>query len=191
MARGGSSSPADSLERSAGFWLRAYPRRWRAAFGDDFVGVLAETADPDARRVGPKEAAAIVQAGWALRLREHPPLLPWLAYRGLDRRLPSRYESWVADDLFGSLWFLRFMCGPSIIWCTVMWFGVADQQVDEMLRVMAPAVVGAGLVCFFMVGAFGTRKRRAVWQRHISPEVPWSLLSLRDREQMQRDAGRA
>lgn len=93
--------------RSVRFWSRAYPRRWRAARGDELLGLLADLADPAARRLDARSAADLVRAGWATRLREHPPLGPWLLYRIADRRLPGRLP-WVADDIAGRGYLARF-----------------------------------------------------------------------------------
>ncbi len=99
----------DRYERSARFWLRAYPRRWRELHGDEALAVLLDLApEPDdggaPRGIGAREAWGLVRAGWALRWREHPPLGRWLLYRSLDLRLPARYWWWVADDIHGALY---------------------------------------------------------------------------------------
>lgn len=96
-----------SLERSARWWMRAYPRRWRVIFGEDFVGVLSDVAAPNTRRVPLREAAEIVRSGWALRLRERPPFWRWLGYRCFHVKLPEQYRFWVVDDLLGVLFGLR------------------------------------------------------------------------------------
>lgn len=100
---------ADRYERSARFWLRAYPPRWRRLHGDEALAVLLDLAPaPDdagpPRGIGAREAWGLVRAGWALRWREHPPLGRWLLYRLFDARLPARYWWWVADDIHGALY---------------------------------------------------------------------------------------
>jgi hypothetical protein len=90
---------AEQFERSVARWLRAYPRRWRVARGAEMTAVLADLAEPGARRVGARTAAGLVRAGWATRWREHPPLGTYLAYRLFERRLPVRYHPWVRDDI--------------------------------------------------------------------------------------------
>lgn len=96
-------APRHSFERSARFWLNAYPRRWRELHADEFVGVLEEVARSGGSglpgRLPRAEIGGLLKAGVALRWREHPPLWDWLAYRGLDVRLPARYWWWVADDI--------------------------------------------------------------------------------------------
>ncbi len=99
-------------ERSARFWLRAYPSRWRERHGEEALAVLLDLEPPGAtpdgarpgRGIGAREAWGLVRAGWALRRREHPPLGPWLLYRLFDARLPARYWWWVADDIHGALY---------------------------------------------------------------------------------------
>lgn len=95
------------FERSVGRWLRAYPRRWRTARAAEVTAVLADLAEPGAHRLDLRSGLGLVRAGWATRWREHPPLLPWLGYRLLDRRLPVRYRPWVRDDIAGALLMLR------------------------------------------------------------------------------------
>lgn len=113
---------ATRFERSARFWLRAYPRRWRRGRADEVVGVLMELAGAGAervaadaperaavldRRVGARTAVDLLRHGWATRVRDHPPLHRWLGYRFLDVELPHRYRSWAADDIDGALYMLR------------------------------------------------------------------------------------
>ncbi len=104
-----SAGGADRYERSARFWLRAYPPRWRRLHGDEALAVLLDLAPrPDdagaPHGIGPREAWGLVRAGWGLRWREHPPLGRWLLYRLFDARLPARYWWWVADDIHGVLY---------------------------------------------------------------------------------------
>lgn len=188
--RGTGAGPADAVgerpggaqvERSARLWLRAYPRRWRAAFGEDLVGLLVETGRPGARRLPAREVAAIVRAGWALRLREHPPLLRWLGYRLLDVRLPLRDQHWVVDDIGGRFYparinavFFVFITGWS--WSSSVargWKETAPFLVIYLVLVVVAALPGTA--------ALWRYRRRSAWQRHVSPEVPVSLLARRDR----------
>ena len=86
------------LVRSARFWLRAYPRRWRAARGEEVLGLLADLAGPGDGRLDARTAVNLVRSGWATRWREHPPLGPWLLYRMFDRKIPREYRGWAHDD---------------------------------------------------------------------------------------------
>lgn len=93
--------------RSVQFWSRAYPRRWRAARGDELIGLLADLAAPGARRLDVRSALDLVRGGWATRLRERPPLGPWLLYRLFGTRSLRDHLGWVADDIAGALFPLR------------------------------------------------------------------------------------
>ncbi|WP_264029566.1 hypothetical protein [Cellulosimicrobium sp. SH8] len=105
----------DRYERSARFWLRAYPPRWRRLHGDEALAVLLDLAPsstvPDgahrSRGIGAREAWDLVRAGCGLRWRERPPLGRWLLYRVFDARLPAPYWWWVADDIHGALYHCR------------------------------------------------------------------------------------
>lgn len=89
------------LVRSARFWLRAYPRRWRTARGEEVLGLLADLAGPGDGRLDARTAVNLMRSGWATRWREHPPLGPWLLYRTFDRRIPREYRGWAHDDIDG------------------------------------------------------------------------------------------
>ncbi|RYV51474.1 hypothetical protein [Pengzhenrongella frigida] len=102
------STPANPrFTRSAALWLRAYPRRWRAARAAEMTEVLADLAEPGASRLGLRDAVDVIRNGWATRWREHPPARPWLAFRLTDRRLPAQYDAWLWDDLTGGLYPFR------------------------------------------------------------------------------------
>ncbi len=97
----------EQFERSARFWLRAYPRRWRRERADEVLGVLADLAEPGATRVGVRSALGLLLAGWAVRWRGRPLPHRWLGYRVLDLRLPREYRGWIADDIDGCWYALR------------------------------------------------------------------------------------
>lgn len=94
-----------AFARSVGRWLRAYPRRWRAARGEEITAVLADLAPAGARRLDLRSGLGLLLAGWATRWREHPPLLAYLGYVGLELRLDPRYRDWARDDIEGP-WFV-------------------------------------------------------------------------------------
>ncbi len=48
----GAGGDGRGFERSARFWLRAYPRRWRRDHTEEVLGVLADLAEPGARASG-------------------------------------------------------------------------------------------------------------------------------------------
>lgn len=101
----------DAVERSARFWLRAYPRRYRDARGAEMLGLLLDLTPPGARTIGVRAAANLVWSGWRTRVRTRPPLGPWLLYRLFDRRLRG-HQGWVRDDVEGTLGPVRRMLVP-------------------------------------------------------------------------------
>ena len=99
-----SVTDAARLERSARFWLRAFPRRWRASHGEEALGLVLDLAAPGASALTAREVAGVVRGGLATRWRGRPPLAAWLLYRLFDVRVPARYLPWVADDVAGALY---------------------------------------------------------------------------------------
>lgn len=175
------ANDADRLERSARLWLRAYPRRWRAAFGDDLVGVLLEVGPPGTRRVTAREAAAIVRAGWALRLREHPSLLRWLGYRFLDIHLPLPFQHWVVDDILGRFYLARMNAPFFVLMAGWSWYWSVSRDWNEALPFLWMYLVVTVVTSLSFMTPVWQSRRREAWQRHVSPEVPRSLLSARDK----------
>jgi len=130
------------LVRSARFWLRAYPRRWRAARGEEVLGLLADLAGPGDGRVDARTAVNLVRSGWATRWREHPPLGPWLLYRMFDRRVPREYRGWAHDDIDGFWRPLRtYLTGVSFLPIIMMIPGLRDSA-GFVLVVLAVSSVG-------------------------------------------------
>ena len=157
-------------ERSARFWMRAYPRRWRAARGEELVGVLLDLAPPDARRVGARTAFDLVRGGWLTRLREHPPLLAWLGYRVLDRRVPGRYRAWAKDDIDGLFYGARvFLSGLWVLAVfgilTARSGGASGEVFGSAPQIALLLLVGMALSALF---APGYRRRRALLL-HLAP----------------------
>ena len=107
------SAPGPRFERSVAFWLRAYPRRWRAVRGAEVQALAADLAAPGATRLDARSAAGLVVGGWATRWRTRPPWRVYLLYSGFERRIPPRYRAWAADDLEGRFYGLRLaLRGP-------------------------------------------------------------------------------
>ena len=168
--RGGSTRQRAQFERSARFWLRAYPRRWRAARGEELLGVLLDLAAPGARRVGTRTALDLLRGGWATRWREHPPLLPWLGYRVLDRRLPQEYLAWAKDDIDGALHGARVFLSASWVFVfPALVFARSEGNLGDAVgaTVKMALVLLAGVVLSALF-APGYRRRRAVLQ-HLAP----------------------
>ncbi|WP_069386194.1 hypothetical protein [Cellulosimicrobium cellulans] len=163
-------------ERSARFWLHAYPQRWRDAHGDEALAVLLDLAPPvpdggrAPRGIGAREAWGLVRAGWGLRWREHPPLGRWLLYRTLDVRLPARYWWWVADDIHGALFAWRTKAFNMVIVLAV-WFGVPALQgwlFGQSPVTYSPWLVLVLLVTFAVGGAIFRRLHVArAWRKHV------------------------
>ena len=97
----------DPFSRSVRLWLRAYPVRWRAARGEELLGVLRDLAGPDATRLTLREGLGLVRAGWATRWRSGPPLLTRLTYHLFERRIPAAYRQWARDDIDGRWYSMR------------------------------------------------------------------------------------
>jgi len=96
------------LDRSAAFWLRAFPRRWRAERTAEVAEVLADLAPVGATRLDLRTATGLVRAGWAVRWRQRPPVGAFLRYRLLGRRPSRAYDGWLRDDLEGALYPWRY-----------------------------------------------------------------------------------
>jgi hypothetical protein len=119
MPTAGAESPAGNADtlaeaqivESIEFWMRAYPRRWRQARGQELVDVVVDLAGPGARRLDPRSAFDLVRGGWATRWREHPLPHTWLLYRLVDRRVPVAYRSWALDDIDGFWYPMRRFLG--------------------------------------------------------------------------------
>ncbi|MGN8244684.1 hypothetical protein ACTHAM_001786 [Cellulomonas soli] len=146
------------FERSVSRWLRAYPRRWRAARAAEVTAVLADLAEPGARRLDLRSGLGLVRSGWATRWREHPPPLPWLGYRLLDQRLPAQHRAWVRDDLAGGLLHVRAL-SPYFAFMGYLAFR------DDGLTGLVMMTTGIVVVSWVLLG--GHRRRESV-RRHLS-----------------------
>ena len=93
--------------------MRAYPRRWREARGEELLGLVVDLAGPGARRLDARSAFDLVRGGWATRWRAHPPAYRWLLYRTFDRRIPAAYRSWALDDIDGFWYPMRRFLGSA------------------------------------------------------------------------------
>ena len=160
------------FERSARRWMRAYPRRWRATYGDDLVAILTDVAGDRARHIPAREAAGIVRAGLSLRWREHPAFWPWLAYRYMGRRLPEKYRNWVIDDLLGPLYTARVISAPFLVFVLPSYVSLT------VSGVLDPSWHVIWVVVFALSAFTGRRFRpRSDWMKFIGPVVPYELLS--------------
>ncbi|MBE7701685.1 hypothetical protein H9623_15435 [Oerskovia sp. Sa1BUA8] len=176
-------APEERFERSARFWARAYPRRWREIHGEELLAVQRDvalaaaeaTGKPAPDRLPPEEIRSLLRAGWGLRLRERPPLWRWVLYR-FGLRLPARYWWWVADDIRGAFYSVR-----DALWGMVLIYGgmtaglavyavVVGRQVTDVVPPIYATwffwgVVGAVVM---MAATFQREYRtRTAWYRHV------------------------
>ena len=167
------------FDLSARLWLHAYPRRWRATYGPDLLGMLADVAPERARTVPVREGLAVLRAGWALRWREHPGFWAWLGYRWLGRRLPGRYRCWVIDDLLGPLYEVRTML-PIYVLAAVISVGGPIWMFGESSAPppWAPAFLLAWFAFLILVAMVFKHAARYVWAKHIGGNYPTALLPL-------------
>ena len=88
-------------ERRLSLAMHAFPRRFRAARGEEIRGVVAErVAAGDTTAYSWRACADVVLSGWRERLRTRPPLGRYLWYR-FGGRLPAQWHGWMRDDLDG------------------------------------------------------------------------------------------
>lgn len=171
-ARG--AQPADRFERSARFWLRAYPVRWRAVRGAELVGVLRDLAGPDATRLPLREGLGLLRAGWATRWRDGPPLGTRLAYRWLDVPIPPRYREWARDDIDGR-WFDTRRILRSLVPILVAIWGVpvalGDPPIDLVPGLVVFAVILPVTLWFDLVRPVRDPYRRRAVNRHLMPRA--------------------
>ncbi|MGV8967767.1 MAG: hypothetical protein ACOH2F_15985 [Cellulomonas sp.] len=152
--------------RNVAFWLRAYPRRWRAVRGTELSGLVLDLAAPDARRLGWRAALDLVRGGWSTRWREHPPLLSWLLYRVFDRRIPGAYRAWVLDDIDGVLFAPRQIL---FSWLVMIYAVVLPHTGST-------SIPGSWVVGFFVVTLISSlimwpeHNRERARLKHIAPQ---------------------
>src|SRR6478736_4754206 len=132
--------------RSVGRWLRAYPRRWRVARGAEVTAVLADLAPAGARRLDLRSGLGLLVAGWATRWREHPPLLAYLGYVGLELRLDPRYRDWARDDIEGPWfavrrWLVTFAVVGVIAWLPALGGDALSFDSSTFFRAWAPTML--------------------------------------------------
>jgi hypothetical protein len=152
---GGADPEVDSrIVKSIQFWMRAYPRRWREARGEELVDLVVDLAGPDARRLDARAAFDLVQGGLATRWREQPPPHTLLLYRMIDRRIPAAYRSWALDDIDG-FWYpmRRYLAN---LW----WFPL-------VLVATQPGPSGVWPVWFFAVIALGSAASMSMWPEQM------------------------
>jgi hypothetical protein len=161
------TGPDTRVERSVAFWLRAYPRRWRATRAAELEVIAADLTTPGTTRLHPRAVARLVAAGWATRWRSRPPLRDYLLYVGFDRRIPAPYRAWAADDLDGPLAPLRIgLRGPV---AAILTLSFLQRRWDLPTDLV---VVGAFLALFVASWlALGGRRLEALRRKHLVPQL--------------------
>jgi len=180
MMTAGAESPAGNADtlaeaqivESIEFWMRAYPRRWREARGQELVDVVVDLAGPGARRLDPRAAFDLVRGGWATRWREHPLPHNWLLYRMVDRRIPVAYRSWALDDIDGFWYPIRRFLGSAwpvfaMVLITSPSWGFGERPVWSLV------MVALMVVSSMFIRPAGIRSQARL--KHVAPrfgEVP-------------------
>jgi hypothetical protein len=79
--------------------IRAFPKRWRVANGEEFLATAAQLEADGLSRRYLLELVDTVLAGVDVRLRTRPPLRHRVAYRLWNKPVPARWHGWMRDDL--------------------------------------------------------------------------------------------
>lgn len=164
MSRRPSRDAPTAFARSARFWLRAYPMRWQALYGEEVATSLAELAPAGARRLAPTAALALVRSGWATRWRGRPDLGSWMLYRLFD--LPIRdCDDWVADDIDGRWYPVRHLALAWLVAAAMLWLGLADPVDRSLPQLLGPVLLGTAPVA-------GRLSRRRARRWHLLDQPP-------------------
>jgi hypothetical protein len=153
--------------RSLRFWMRAYPPRWRAARGEELFGLVVDLAGPGTLRLGWRRAFDLARGGLATRWRGHPPLLTWLAYRLLNRRIPRAFRAWALDDISGSWYPLRRFL---TYWWGLLWLAIVVSGPNWQ----RPGGIAVPVLIVFMRMSAGSARRAAAVQ-HVAAQPGESL----------------
>ncbi|WP_421735022.1 hypothetical protein [Cellulomonas sp.] len=154
------------LERSAAFWLRAYPPSWREERGDEVTAVLRDLAGDDARRLDTRTALGLLRGGLATRWRQTPPLWVYLPYRMLDIRVPERYRDWVRRDVTSPGHLRRNLLGRAWMFAMPLYVALTSDLRSEIV-VTWTAIALAGAATLLCVRPDGAARRRL--QHHARP----------------------
>jgi hypothetical protein len=159
------------FDRSARFWLRAYPREWRTERGAEVASVVRDLAADGARRVDLRTAWDLVRGGLATRRRMMPPLRVYLPYRMFGVRVPVQHRDWVRRDLMEPGYLRRHLLGQAWIFAMPVYSGLASGFLSDFLVMWAVlAVVLAGtLLC---TRPDRNRHRRLKYQLRPGPGEP-------------------
>ncbi|NUU16376.1 hypothetical protein HP550_03830 [Cellulomonas humilata] len=153
------------LERSAAFWLRAYPTSWRAERATEVTAVLVDLVDDDARRLDARTALGLLRGGLATRWRQTPPLWVYLPYRMFDLRLPERYRGWVVRDISSPGHLRRSLLGRAWLFLLPVYAALNDLRPGTL--VMWAAMIVATAATLLCVRPDASVRRRL--QHHARP----------------------
>lgn len=156
-----------SLDRSAAWWLRAYPPSWRAERADEVTAVLLDLAPDGARRLDARTALGLLRGGLATRWRQTPPPWVYLPYRMFDVRVPARYRDWVRRDISSPGNLRRNLLGRA--WVFVMpLYVVLTTDLRRDALVTGTSIGAAGVATLLCVRPGGAVRRRL--QHHVRPD---------------------
>ncbi|WP_315098610.1 hypothetical protein [uncultured Cellulomonas sp.] len=156
----------EQLQRSAAFWLRAYPPAWRAERAAEVTAVLVDLAGDGARRLDPRTALGLLRGGIATRWRRTPPMRVYLPYRMLDIRVPARFREWVRQDISSPGNLRRNLLGRAWLFVLPLYQGLTTGFRDENL-VLWTALAVAGAATLLCVRPDAAARRRL--QHHARP----------------------
>jgi hypothetical protein len=150
--------------------LRAFPRRYRESHEHELLSTLA---DVEGARRSPRASTAIdlVRAGWAERIRTHPPFFRWLWYR-LGGKLPPEYRAWMLDDLRGR-WYGTRRCLAAMAfymtWCAVMFIPLGPLYhfpARAWIEAFFEGLISYAVLAVVVVPFFSGRMRARVLRQH-------------------------
>lgn len=154
----------DRFERSARFWLRAYPYRWRELYGYEVLMLLEDLAPTGARRLSRAAAWDLVRTGWATRWRRRPDPVSWVMYRFFDLPITG-YADWVADDIEGRWYPLRHVGLAWLFGTAAVVSMVLDPGAHTFWQYLGFTAVG-----LVPVAAHPTRRAARKW--HLVQDAP-------------------
>ncbi|MCV2395305.1 hypothetical protein OEB99_13395 [Actinotalea sp. M2MS4P-6] len=154
----------EAFERSARWWLRAYPARWRRFHEDEVLGLLEDLAPDGARRLDRRTAWDLARSGWATRWRTRPDPVSWVMYRFFDLPITS-HADWVSDDIEGRWYYLRHVGLAWVFVAIAVVAAVRSPGAHTFWQYLGFVAIGA-----VPVVARPTRRRARKW--HLMQDEP-------------------
>lgn len=112
--------------------VRSYPPRYRRGREEELLATMLDCAEPGRSAPSLRESADIIRGGLATRLRTHPPLLRWLAYRLYDKPLPRAHREFARDDIMGRFYPWRRLLGYQLqLYGFLAVFSVVSQYASD------------------------------------------------------------